>query len=233
MRPRFPAKCARVLRMAGGVRDVGRKQPAQNIRNWIPVFSAKNVAERIRSDTPLQCGFKCRGARRGSLQHGDAGTVVGKGRDDGHGGGAGAYDHNLRQKSARERDGSISCGNEIAWQERHGRRRATVQKHLLAPQRRAGARPELRVQRDASEFLEPRKLGVVWRVVAEVSAAHVQNAAPQPALIFPAIFLGGGHDEVPSARGRIPVGSSDAYAESDAVLEMVVRHGFLKIVHYA
>ena len=93
--------------MAGGVRDVGRKQSAQNICNWVLVFSAKNIAERIQSDKTLQCGFKCRGARRGSLQHSDAGAVVGKGRDDGHGGGTGANDHNLQQKSARERDGSI------------------------------------------------------------------------------------------------------------------------------
>ena len=61
--------------------------------------------------------------------------------------------------------------------------------HLLALQRRARIRPKLRMKGEALELVEPRKLGVVRCVIAEVSAAHVEHAASQSALIFCAIFI--------------------------------------------
>ena len=73
----------------------------------------------------------------------------------------------------------------------------------------------------------------MWRVVAEVAAAHVQHAASQPALGFRAIFLRDAQREVPGAAVVVPVCRCNLYAQGDVLVELMFGHSVVQIMHDA
>ncbi len=141
-------------------------------------------------DSVVKLGY----VRWRTLQHGDIYGIIGKGRYDGHSSGTRAYDNNLRVNQITYAPGYCVC---VRRKRPRMLRQLTRCSHLLALQWRTGIRPELRVQGKAFELVEPGELGVVWCVVAEVSAAHVEHAAPQSALSFRAIFFCDGQGKIP------------------------------------